>query len=94
MMKQKFNRKQMVMILSVVCVPVLCILAIYLYGMNRYKSCFMNGTVIDQIDVSGMTISQLTERIQGYVLQVEQRQPDGTVLVEDISGADIVNGAF
>ncbi|MDE7206206.1 MAG: L,D-transpeptidase/peptidoglycan binding protein [Lachnospiraceae bacterium] len=89
MMKQKFNRKQMFMILSAVCVPVLCILAIYLYGMNRYKSCFMNGTVIDQIDVSGMTISQLTERIQGYVLQVEQRQPDGTVLVEDISGADI-----
>ena len=89
MMKQKFNRKQMFMILFAVCVPVLCILAIYLYGMNRYKSCFMNGTVIDQIDVSGMTISQLTERIQGYVLQVEQRQPDGTVLVEDISGADI-----
>ena len=57
--------------------------------MNRYKSCFMNGTVIDQIDVSGMTIPELTQRIQGYVLQVEQRQPDGTVLVENISGAEI-----
>ncbi len=49
----------------------------------------MNGTVIDQIDVSGMTIPQLTQRIQGYVLQVEQRRADGSVLVEDISGADI-----
>jgi len=88
-MKQKWNKKRLFIISFAVCVPVLCILAVYLYGMNRYKSCFLNGTVIDQIDVSGMTISQLTQRIQGYVLEVEQRQPDGTVLVEEISGADI-----
>ena len=70
-------------------VPVLCILVVYLYGLNHYQSCFMEGTVIDEIDVSGMSISELTERIQGYVLHVEQRHPDGSVLVEDISGSEI-----
>ena len=92
MTKRKWNilNKKKVFILSAaLCVPLLCILAVYLYGLNRYQTCFMNGTVIDQIDVSGMTIPQLTQRIEGYVLEVEQRKADGTVLVEEISGSEI-----
>lgn len=89
MIKWKFNKKKVFILSLVICVPMFCILGIYLYGINRYKSCFVNGTVIDQIDVSGMTIPQFTERIQGYVLQVEQRQSDGSVLVEDILGSEI-----
>ncbi len=89
MAKREWNKKKSFILSVVLCVPVLCILAVYLYGLNHYQTCFMNGTVIDQIDVSGMTIPQLTQRIQGYVLQVEQRRADGSVLVEDISGADI-----
>lgn len=83
------NKKKVFIILPAICVPVLCILVVYLYGFNHYQSCFMNGTIIDQVDVSGMSIAQLTERIQDYTLQVEQRQSDGSVLVEEISGSEI-----
>ena len=89
MTKRKWNKKKALILSAFLGVPVFCILAVYLYGFNHYQTCFMNGTVIDQIDVSGMTIPQLTQRIQGYVLEVEQRKPDGSVLVEGISGADI-----
>ncbi|MDE7265857.1 MAG: L,D-transpeptidase/peptidoglycan binding protein, partial [Lachnospiraceae bacterium] len=83
------NKKKVFIILLAICVPVLCILVVYLYGFNHYQSCFMNGTIIDQVDVSGMSIAQLTERIQDYTLQVEQRQSDGSVLVEEILGSEI-----
>lgn len=86
--KHTFKKKAFI-ILLVMLVPVLCALGVYLYGINRYKSCFINGTVIDSIDVSGMTIPQLAQRIDGYILKVEQRQPDGSPLVEEIQGADI-----
>lgn len=84
-----FNKKRAVILTAALCVPLLSLLAVYLYGLNRYQTCFMNGTVIDQIDVSGMTIPQLTQRIEGYVLEVEQRKADGTVLIEEISGSEI-----
>ena len=64
MAKREWNKKKSFILSVVLCVPVLCILAVYLYGLNHYQTCFMNGTVIDQIDVSGMTIPQLTQRIQ------------------------------
>lgn len=83
------KKQKIFIILLIIGVPVLCIAAVYLYGFNHYKSCFVNGTVIEQIDVSGMSISQLTERIQSYVLRVEQRQSDGSVLVEEIPGCEI-----
>ena len=89
MTKHKLSKKQLLIILSAICAPALCLLIVYLYGFNRYQSCFMNGTVIDQIDVSGMTIPQITQRIEGYVLQVEQRRSDGSVLVEEIPGSEI-----
>ncbi len=85
----QFNQRKAFIILLLIAVPVLCVTGIYLYGLNRYQTCFLNGTVIDQIDVSGMTISQLAQRIEGYVLKVEQRKADGTVLVEEISGSEI-----
>lgn len=89
MAKRKWNKKKTFILSAVLFVPVLCVLAVYLYGLNRYQTCFVNGTVIDQIDVSGMTIPQLTQRIEGYVLAVEQRKADGTILVEEISGSEI-----
>ena len=89
MAKWKFSKKKIFILSLVICIPMICILGVYLYGINRYQSCFVNGTVIDQMDVSGMTIPQLMERIQDYVLHVEQRQSDGSVLVEEILGSEI-----
>ena len=49
----------------------------------------MNGTVIDEVDVSGMTISEMEEEIGKYSLRVIERQADGTTLEEEISGSEI-----
>ncbi len=69
--------------------PLLCLLIAYLAGAFYYQNHFVNGTVIDQVDVSKMTIADLEAQIQDYSLRVLQRQADGTTLEEEILGADI-----
>lgn len=88
--KKQGNRKGHVLILSLVAiVPAFCLLVIYVVGANYYRNHFLNGTVIDQVDVSGMTISELEEQIQRYSLRVIERQADGTTLEEEILGSEI-----
>ena len=70
-------------------VPVLCLAAVYFRGVSFYQSHFVSGTVINQVDVSGMTVDELRERIQGYTLRVEERCTDGTMLEEEILGTEI-----
>ncbi len=67
----------------------LVLLIVYIAGLNRYQSCFLNGTVIDEVDVSGMSISELEEQIGKYSLCVIERQADGTTLEEEIPGNEI-----
>ncbi len=67
----------------------LVLLTVYMAGLNRYQSCFLNGTVIDEMDVSGMSISELEEQIGKYSLRVIERQADGTTLEEEIRGSEI-----
>lgn len=86
--RHRFNKKAYIISL-IAFVPVICAMGVYIYGINRYKSCFVNGTVIDNVDVSGMTIPQFTQRVDEYALKVEQRGKDGSLLVEEIKGADI-----
>lgn len=87
---KKGSRKKRILVLSLVLiVPVFCLLAIYIAGLGRYQSCFLSGTVIDEVDVSGMTIPELQEQIGKYSLRVIERQADGTVLEEEIKGKDI-----
>ncbi|RKI83531.1 hypothetical protein D7V83_07480 [bacterium 0.1xD8-71] len=91
--KQKNNipdKKRIWMILSAVATGVfLVLLLVYMAGLNRYQTCFLNGTLIDEVDVSGMTIPELEERIGQYSLRVIERQADGTVLEEEIPGSEI-----
>lgn len=68
---------------------VLGLLVVYIAGLSRYQSCFLNGTVIDEVDVSGMTIPELEEQIGNYSLRVIERQADGTILEEEIPGKEI-----
>ena len=63
--------------------------AVYVGGVFYYHSHFLRGTVIDQIDVSNMTVQELTEQVQNYSLQITERQSDGTPLEETIAGKDI-----
>lgn len=63
--------------------------AVYVGGVFYYHSHFLRGTVIDQIDVSNMTVQELTEQVQNYSLQITERQSDGAPLAETIAGKDI-----
>ena len=71
------------------CIPVICLLIAYLTGVFYYQNHFVNGTIIDQVNVSGMTIEDLEAQIQDYTLRVIQRQANGTTLEEEIQGTNI-----
>lgn len=83
-MKKLMEKKKWILI-----VPVLCLLVFYAAGIGLYQNHFLNGTVIDGVDVSGMTIPELQEQIQEYSLRVIERQADGTAFEEEIAGNEI-----
>lgn len=83
-MKKLMEKKKLIIIVSV-----LCLWVVHMAGAGLYQDRFLNGTVIDGVDVSGMTISELEEQIQQYSLRVVERQADGTTLEEEISGNEI-----
>lgn len=88
--KEGAGKKRMILIVcTLILTPLLILTGVYLAGLNRYQSCFLNGTVIDEVDVSGMSISELEEQIGKYSLRVIERQADGTTLEEEILGSDI-----
>lgn len=88
--EENAGRNWKLLILSaLIMVPLFCLLAVYIVGLGRYQSCFLNGTVIDEVDVSGMSIPELEEEIGKYSLRVIERQADGTTLEEEIPGSEI-----
>ena len=88
--KKQGKKKWYLWVLAAVAlVPAVCLLILYLAGVGRYWNRFLDGTVIDQVDVSGMTIPELEEHIQKYSLRVLERQADGKVLEEEILGSEI-----
>lgn len=52
--KEKISdKKKGILVASLIIgVPVLGLLVVYIAGLGRYQSCFLNGTVIDEVDVS------------------------------------------
>ena len=84
-----WKKKGILIASALVGASLLVMLVIYLVGLNRYQSCFLNGTIIDEVDVSGMSISELEEQIGKYSLCVIERQADGTTLEEEIPGSGI-----
>lgn len=83
------KRRKLLIASALILVPVLMLLGIYIAGLGRYQSCFLNGTLIDEVDVSGMTIPELQEQIGKYSLRVIERKADGTTLEEEILGSEI-----
>lgn len=83
------NRKMLLVWSALIITPLLVLLGVYLAGLGRYQSCFLNGTVIDRVDVSDMTIAELEGQIGRYSLRVIERQADGTTLEEEIPGSEI-----
>lgn len=88
--KRQAGRKRQMLVLPLVALaPAVCLLAIYIVGIVYYQNRFVRGTVIDQVDVSGMTIPELEEQVKNYSLRVIERQADGTALEEEILGSEI-----
>ena len=83
------DRKLLIVSALIIMVPLLGPLVVYIAGLSRYQSCFLNGTVIDMVDVSDMSIPELERRIGQYSLRVIERQADGTTLEEEIRGSEI-----
>lgn len=61
----------------------------YFIGENYYKNHFLKGTTVNGIDVSGMTVEELEERIQEYTLTIETRDSQGENHQEKITGSQI-----
>ena len=78
-MTNLMEKKKLIIIVSV-----LCLMVFHMAGAGLYQNRFLNGTVIDGVDVSGMTIPELEEQIRKYSLRVIERQADGTTLEEEI----------
>lgn len=59
-----------------------------LAAQNRSKSHFAAGTVVNGMNVSGMTLQSLDRRIGSYSLKVIQKKANGSVFTEEISGKE------
>ena len=92
MEEQKQEKRRVPVWAIVLCVCALVAAAVYAGGVSYYQSHFLPGTEIDRIDVSGMTLEELTSQMQNYMLRIIERKPDGSVLEEDIQGKDIELG--
>ncbi|MDE7017430.1 MAG: L,D-transpeptidase/peptidoglycan binding protein [Lachnospiraceae bacterium] len=86
---KEWTKKRKYIVFLGIGVPILCVAAIYFKGLSFYKNHFVNGTTINQVDVSGLTVEELKGRIQEYILRVEERCADGTMLEEEILGTEI-----
>lgn len=90
MMKEQKNGKNRFPVLpAALCGLLLAASAAYGGGLVYYQSHFLPGTVVDRIDVSGMTIEEMKGQVQDYNLKVLERQSDGRTLEEEIQGRDI-----
>lgn len=83
------TKRKLLILTALILVPFLILTAVYMAGVERYQSCFLNGTFIDEVDVSGMSIAEMEEEIGRYSLRVIERQADGTTLEEEIPGSEI-----
>lgn len=85
----KKQAKKKFPVLPVVFGIVILVLHLFMPAGNLLSDHFVNGTVLDRVDVSGMTIEELSHQIQDYMLQITERKTDGGTLDEDIQGSTI-----
>lgn len=86
--RRRKNPAKIILFIFIVFIVILA--AVYIYGAVYYKSHFLRGTIINGIDVSGMTLEELEDTIKGYDITVRERGAgEKEVYVEKISGNDI-----
>lgn len=78
------KKKRNVLLIGIAVIGLLCVTYLALYYQAKNK--FASGTVINEIDVSGMGIDELKERVREYSLDVVERTSDGKTFTETIKG--------
>ena len=78
--------------IKIICACVLLLLVVYAGGCYYYGNHFQRGTLIDQVDVSNLTVQDLADRVDAYFLRIQERKSDGSSYEESIDGKAIHEG--
>ena len=75
--------------IKIICACVLLLLVVYAGGCYYYGNHFQRGTLINQVDVSNLTVQDLADRVDAYFLRIQERKSDGSIYEESIDGKAI-----
>lgn len=88
--KKKRKKKNRKMVLwSSLGVLFAFLLGLLIAGSVYCSSHFSKGTIINEIDASGLTMEELESRMREYVLTVRERTGEGSYITETITGDQI-----
>lgn len=88
--KKKRKKKNQKMVLwSSLGVLFAFLLGLLIAGSVYCSSHFSKGTIINEIDASGLTMEELESRMREYVLTVRERTGEGSYITETITGDQI-----
>lgn len=89
--RKKKKRPNYLLQIGIVFASVLfvALIGVLIWASIYSNSHFLKGTIINDIDASGMTVEELEARMRQYNLQIRQKKSDGTYLTETITGDQI-----
>lgn len=76
-------------VIGLLAIAVIVLAGVYAAGERYYSTHFLKGTVVNDIDVSGMTIDELNQKISLYKLTIIERTAEGDYVEETISGDEV-----
>lgn len=87
--KKRKKKNKRIVLWSSLGVLVVFLLGLLIAGSVYCSSHFSKGTVINEIDASGLTMEELENRMREYVLTVKERTGEGSYITETITGDQI-----
>lgn len=87
--KRRIKKNKRIVLWSSLGVLFIFLLGLLIAGSVYCSSHFSKGTVINEIDASGLTMEELENRMREYVLTVKERTGEGSYITEMITGDQI-----
>lgn len=87
--KRRKKKNKRIVLWSSLGVLFIFLLGLLIAGSVYCSSHFSKGTVINEIDASGLTMEELENRMREYVLTVKERTGEGSYITETITGDQI-----
>lgn len=87
--KKRKKKNQKKVLWSSLGVLFVFLLGLLIAGSVYCSSHFSKGTIINEIDASGLTMEELENRMREYVLTVRERTGEGSYITETITGDQI-----